>query len=195
MKRIFDLVFALLGLIAASTLFLVIISFIKLDSPGSVFYRGERVGKEGKLFKVYKFRTMFSDAEKLGGPSTSDDDPRITKFGRFLRKYKLDELPEFINILRGEMSFVGPRPEVLSEVKTYDEETKRIILSVKPGLTDFASLWDIREGEILRGSKNPHQTYREKIGPEKIRLQLKYIKERSLLTDLKIIFLTLKKLL
>jgi len=195
MKRIFDLVFALLGLIAASPLFLVIISFIKLDSPGSVFYRGERVGKEGKLFKVYKFRTMFSDAEKLGGPSTSDDDPRITKFGRFLRKYKLDELPEFINILRGEMSFVGPRPEVLSEVKTYDEETKRIILSVKPGLTDFASLWDIREGEILRGSKNPHQTYREKIGPEKIRLQLKYIKERSLLTDLKIIFLTLKKLL
>ena len=195
MKRIFDLVFALLGLIAASPLFLVIISFIKLDSPGSVFYRGERVGKEGKLFKVYKFRTMFSDAEKLGGPSTSGDDPRITKFGRFLRKYKLDELPEFINILRGEMSFVGPRPEVLSEVKTYDEETKRIILSVKPGLTDFASLWDIREGEILRGSKNPHQTYREKIGPEKIRLQLKYIKERSLLTDLKIIFLTLKKLL
>ena len=195
MKRIFDLVFALFGLIAASPLFLVIISFIKLDSPGSVFYRGERVGKEGKLFKVYKFRTMFSDAEKLGGPSTSDDDPRITKFGRFLRKYKLDELPEFINILRGEMSFVGPRPEVLSEVKTYDEETKRIILSVKPGLTDFASLWDIREGEILRGSKNPHQTYREKIGPEKIRLQLKYIKERSLLTDLKIIFLTLKKLL
>jgi len=195
MKRIFDLVFALLGLIAASPLFLVIISFIKLDSPGSVFYRGERVGKEGKLFKVYKFRTMFSDAEKLGGPSTSDDDPRITKFGRFLRKYKLDELPEFINILRGEMSFVGPRPEVLSEVKTYDEETKRIILSVKPGLTDFASLWDIREGEILRGSKDPHQTYREKIGPEKIRLQLKYIKERSLLTDLKIIFLTLKKLL
>jgi len=194
-KRLFDIIFSFLGLVLVLPLLGGVAFLIKLDSKGSVFYRGERVGKNGKLFKVYKFRTMLPNAESLGGPSTSDDDPRLTKMGKFLRKYKLDELPELINVLKGEMSLVGPRPEVLLEVETFDERTKKTILSIKPGLTDFASLWNIQEGEILKGAKDPHKVYREKIKSEKIRLQLEYVKKRSFLTDLKIIFMTLKKLL
>jgi len=194
-KRLFDIIFSFLGLVIVSPLLVAIAILIKLDSKGPVFYRGVRVGKDGKLFRVYKFRTMVVGAEKLGGPSTSDDDSRITKIGRFLRKRKLDELLELINVLKGEMSLVGPRPEVPDEVGTYDEKTKAAILSIRPGLTDFASLWNIHEGEILKGAKDPHKVYREKIKSEKIRLQLEYVKTRSFLTDLKIIFMTLKKLL
>jgi len=136
---------------------------------------------------------MVVDAEKLGGPSTSDDDPRITKIGKLLRKYKLDELPQLINVLKGEMSIVGPRPEVSMEVETYTNEEKRI-LNVKPGITDFASLTFHNEGEILKGSADPHQTYREKIRPEKLKLALKYVEKQSFWVDLKIIFETIKTL-
>jgi lipopolysaccharide/colanic/teichoic acid biosynthesis glycosyltransferase len=193
LKRIFDFLVSLFGLIIFSPLFLIIAILIKLDSEGPVFYRGERVGKDGKPFRIFKFRTMVKDAEKMGGPSTSADDPRLTKIGKFLRKYKLDELPQLINVLKGEMSLVGPRPEVPEEVATYSEKEKEI-LRVKPGMTDFASLWDFHEEEILKGSEDPHQTYREKIKPKKLKLALEYVEKRSFFTDLKIIFLTIKKL-
>jgi lipopolysaccharide/colanic/teichoic acid biosynthesis glycosyltransferase len=136
---------------------------------------------------------MVVDAEKLGGPSTADDDPRITKVGRFLRKYKLDELPQLINVLKGEMSIVGPRPEVSMEVETYNSEEKKV-LNVKPGITDYASLTFHNEGEILKGSSDPHQAYREKIRPEKLKLALKYVEKKSFWVDLKIIFETIKTL-
>lgn len=136
---------------------------------------------------------MVVDAEKLGGPSTSDDDLRITRVGKLLRKYKLDELPQLINVLKGEMSIVGPRPEVSMEVETYTNEEKRI-LNVKPGITDYASLTFHNEGEILKGSKDPHQAYREKIRPEKLKLALKYVEKQSFWVDLKIIFKTIKAL-
>jgi len=166
---------------------------IKRDSKGPILFRGVRVGLNGNAFKIYKFRTMVVDAEKLGGPSTSDDDPRITKTGNLLRKFKLDELPQLINVLKGEMSFVGPRPEVPMEVKTYNDEEKRI-LAVKPGITDYASLKFHNEGEILKGSEDPHQAYREKIRPEKLRLGLKYVDSQSFRVDMKIIIQTLSAL-
>jgi lipopolysaccharide/colanic/teichoic acid biosynthesis glycosyltransferase len=132
------------------------------------------------------------DAEKLGGPSTSADDPRLLKIGKFMRRYQLDELPQFINILKGEMSFVGPRPEVPSEVALYDEETRKIILSVRPGLTDLATLENVHEEEILRGASDPHQAYRELIQPQKLKLAREYVKERNFWLDIKIIIKTLK---
>ena len=134
------------------------------------------------------------NADKIGGPSTPDDDPRITKIGKFIRKYKLDELPQLINVLKGEMSIVGPRPEVEHYVKMYTKEEKAIF-SVRPGITDWASLWNSDEGAILAGSQDPEKTYMEKIRPEKIRLQLKYVNERSFFVDVKIIFMTLKIIL
>ena len=191
-KRLFDIILSFLGLVTTSPLLLLLAILIKKESPGPAFYRGKRVGKNGKIFRIFKFRSMVVDAEKLGGPSTSADDPRLTKFGKFLRRYQLDELPQLINVLKGEMSFVGPRPEVPSEVETYDEETKNIILSVKPGMTDLATLSDIHEEEILRGSPDPHQTYREIIKPQKIRLAKEYVKKRNFWLDIKIILKTLK---
>jgi lipopolysaccharide/colanic/teichoic acid biosynthesis glycosyltransferase len=132
---------------------------------------------------------MVVNAENMGGPSTADDDPRITKIGKFIRKYKLDELPQLINVLKGEMSFVGPRPEVSHYVNMFTEEEKAI-LGVRPGITDWASMWDSDEGAILAGSPDPEKTYMEKIRPEKIKLQLKYVREKSFWVDLKIIFQT-----
>ena len=137
---------------------------------------------------------MVADAEKIGGPSTADDDPRITKLGRFLRKYKLDELSQLINVLRGEMSLVGPRPEVQHYVDMFTEEEKAI-LNVRPGITDWASLWNPNEGAILAGSPDPEKAYMEKIRPQKLKLQLKYVKKHSFWTDLKIILLTLKSII
>ena len=195
LKRIFDFLVSLFGLIIFSPLFLIIAILIKLDSEGPVFYRGERIGKDGKPFRIFKFRTMVKDAEKMGGPSTSADDPRLTKIGKFLRKYKLDELPQLINVLKGEMSLVGPRPEVKMYVDMLKPEEKEKILSVKPGMTDLASLWDFHEEEVLKGSEDPEKTYMEKIRPKKIQLQLEYVKNRSFLLDLKIIFKTLIRLI
>jgi lipopolysaccharide/colanic/teichoic acid biosynthesis glycosyltransferase len=194
LKRAFDFLSSLLGLIVVSPVLLIIAILIKREDGGSVFYRGVRVGRFGKTFRIFKFRTMVVNAEKLGGPSTADDDPRVTKMGKFIRKYKLDELPQVINVLKGEMSVVGPRPEVQMYVDMFKEEEK-IILSVRPGITDWASIWNPDEGAILAGSPDPEKTYMEKIRPEKIRLQLKYVKERSFLVDIKIILETLTTVL
>ena len=173
-----------------SPILLTIAILIKKEDGGPVFYRGIRVGRFGKPFRIFKFRTMVVNAERLGGPSTADDDPRVTKMGKFIRKFKLDELPQLINVLKGEMSVVGPRPEVQMYVDMFTEEEKAI-LSVRPGITDWASIWNPDEGAILAGSPDPEKTYMEKIRPEKIRLQLKYVEEKSLWVDLKIILETL----
>ena len=193
-KRIFDIIVSLLGLIVLSPGMLILAMMIKLDSSGPVFYRGARVGKKGKIFHIFKFRTMVQDAENIGGSSTSDDDSRITDIGKVLRKYKLDEMPQLIDVFRGKMSIVGPRPEVEHYVNMFTDEEK-VILDVHPGITDWATLWNPDEGALLAGSTDPERTYMEEIRPEKIKLQLKYIKERSFFSDIKIIFLTIKAIL
>lgn len=195
LKRLFDIIFSFLGLIILSPLLIVIAVLIKAGSSGPVFFRGERIGKSAKPFRIYKFRTMVNNADKLGGPSTASDDPRLTKIGIFLKKYQLDELPQLINVLKGEMSLVGPRPEVKVYVDMMTDKEKKDILSVKPGMTDFASVWNFHEGEVLKGSSDPEKAYMEKIRPEKIRLQVKYINEMSFITDIKIIFQTIGKII
>jgi len=172
-----------------SPMMAVVALIIKKDG-GPVFYRGERTGLRGATFRIYKFRTMVVDAEKLGGASTAGDDARITPVGRFLRKYKLDELPQLINVLKGEMSIVGPRPEVKRYTDMFSEE-ERAILTVRPGITDWASIWNADEGAVLAGAEDPEKAYLELIRPTKLKLQLKYVRERSFWVDLKIIFLTL----
>jgi len=194
LKKIFDFILSLLGLTLTLPLLLLISFLIKKESPGPAFYRGKRTGKDGEEFRIFKFRTMVPDAENLGGPSTAGDDRRLLKIGSFLRKYQLDELPQLINVLKGEMSLVGPRPEVKMYVDMMTDEERKKILSVKPGMTDFASLWNFHEGEILKGAKEPEVIYMEKIRPEKIRLQLEYVKNRSFLLDLKIILKTILKI-
>lgn len=193
MKRPFDVIASCAGLVVLLPLLTALAIAIKRDSNGPVFYRGLRAGRYGKPFRIFKFRTMVVNADKIGGPTSSSDDPRITRMGDFLRRYKLDELPQLINVLKGEMSLVGPRPEVVQEVLLYTEEEKRL-LDVRPGITDWASIQFRNEGEILRGSADPHQTYREKIRPEKIRLGLEYVRNHSFLTDCRIIVNTLKAL-
>ena len=192
LKRLLDIVVSFVGLVALSPLFLSIAIRIKRDSKGPVFYRGERVGRFGKPFKIYKFRTMVIDADKLGDSSTPADDPRITKVGRFLRsKYQLDEIPQLINVLKGDMSLIGPRPQVPWAVELYTEEEKAI-LSVRPGMTDYASARFPNEGEILHGSTAPDKDYLEKIAPGKTRLQLEYVKNHSLWVDFKILVRTFR---
>ena len=194
LKRLFDIVFSLFGLIVLSLLFLIIIIKMKLDSKGPIFYRGKRMGLHGEPFGIYKFRTMRIDADKMSAsPSAGDDDPRITKFGKTLRTYKLNELPQLINVLVGDMSFVGPRPEVEQYVNIYTEEEKAI-LTVRPGITDYASIKFHNEGEILKGSPDPDKTYEEVIRPEKLRLQLEYVRTRSLWVDFKIMLKTMTTL-
>lgn len=166
---------------------------IKKEDGGPVFYRGVRVGRYGKLFRIFKFRSMVVNADKIGGSSTPGDDPRITKVGSFLRKYKLDELPQLINVLLGDMSFAGPRPQVQWAVDLYTEKEKRL-LAVRPGITDYASIKFRNEAGILKGSTDPDKDYLEKIAPEKLRLGLEYVDNISLLTDIKIIFATIKSL-
>ena len=190
LKRVFDFIASLLGLIVLSPLFLVVAILIKLDDGGSVFFRQTRVGQYGKPFKIYKFRTMVENAEKLGAQVTKGDDPRITRVGRFLRKYKLDELPQLINVLKGEMSLVGPRPEVPKFVKLFEEDYKEI-LQVKPGITDYASLEFKDENELLKGAENPEEVYIREILPKKIEYYKRYLKEISFTTDLKLIFKTI----
>jgi lipopolysaccharide/colanic/teichoic acid biosynthesis glycosyltransferase len=189
-KRGFDLITSTIALVVLSPLLLGIAVAIKAGSPGPVFYRGERIGRDGRPFRILKFRTMVVDAEKRGGTSTAGDDPRITAVGRFLRRWKLDELPQLVNVWKGEMSIVGPRPQVRWAVELYDER-ERELLSVRPGITDWASIRFRNEAEILRGSPDPDRAYLEKIAPEKIRLGLLYVEQQSLWTDLKIIQTTL----
>lgn len=191
-KHSLDFIASAVALVVLAPLFVVVALLIKRDSPGPVFYRGERVGKAGKPFRIFKFRTMVVDADKKGPLSTAADDPRITRVGHFVKRFNLDELPQFINVLSGEMSIVGPRPEVAEVVALYSEADREAILSVRPGITDWATLWVRDEGERLRGSADPHQQYLDEIWPEKRRLQLKYVREQSVMTDLRIMLLTLK---
>lgn len=191
LKRLIDIILSFTALILLSPLFAVLSILIKREDGGPVFYRGLRVGQHGKPFRIFKFRTMILNAEKIGGPSTPADDPRITKIGKFIRKYNLDELAQFIDVLLGDMSIVGPRPEVPQYVAMFTEEEKAI-LSIKPGITDWATIWNPDEGAILAGTPDPEKTYLEKIRPEKIRLQLKYVREQNIWVDIKIMFQTLK---
>ncbi|HNR81706.1 MAG TPA: sugar transferase [Candidatus Pacearchaeota archaeon] len=193
-KRMIDILGSGFGLVILSPVFLWVALKIKLDDGGPIFYKGRRVGKGGKLFKMYKFRTMVIGADKLGGPSTAADDPRLTKIGLFLKKYQLDELPQLINVFKREMSLVGPRPEVEMYVDMMTAEQKNAILSVRPGMTDYASLWNFHESEILKGAKDPEIAYQKLIRPKKLALQMRYVKERSLWVDIKIIFLTIFKI-
>jgi lipopolysaccharide/colanic/teichoic acid biosynthesis glycosyltransferase len=193
-KRLVDILGAVSGLVILSPLLFFSAWKIKKTDGGPVFYVGERIGKNGKSFKMLKFRTMVVNAEKIGGSSTASDDPRLTKISLFLKKYQIDELPQLINVLRGEMSLVGPRPEVKMYVDMMTEEEKKIILSVRPGMTDFASLWNFHEGEILKGAADPEIAYQKLIRPKKLELQMKYVKEQSFFTDLKIIFQTVARI-
>jgi lipopolysaccharide/colanic/teichoic acid biosynthesis glycosyltransferase len=193
LKRAIDLSLALTALLPLGPLLLAIALLIKLDDGGPVFYRGVRVGRRGVTFRIYKFRTMVVNADRLGGPSTSDDDPRITRAGRWLRRSKLDELPQLLNVVKGEMSFVGPRPEVAHEVALYSAE-ERALLDLRPGITDWASIRFRDEGAILRGAADPHEAYRRMIRPEKMQLALEYARTASLATDCKIMVATLRAL-
>jgi len=194
-KRKFDFICSLFGLVVLSPIFLAVAFAIKLNSKGPVFFRQERIGKDGKNFKIYKFRTMVRDAPKLGQNFTTQaSDGRITKIGKLLRRHNIDELPQLINVALGEMSLVGPRPEVPEIVKLYDDRQRKV-LSIRPGLTDYASLEFRREGEIMANSKNLYEDYVDKVLPKKVELQLKYVKERSLIVDLKLIFATIGRIL
>jgi lipopolysaccharide/colanic/teichoic acid biosynthesis glycosyltransferase len=193
-KRLIDLCGSLIGLALLSPILFILAVLVRFNSPGPVFYRGVRIGRFGKPFRMFKFRTMVANADQIGGPSSASDDARITRVGCFLRQYKLDELPQLINVLRGEMSLVGPRPEVSQYVAMFSAEEKDI-LSVAPGITDWASIWNRDEGKLLAGSRDPERVYLEQIRPEKIRLQLAYVKNQSFANDIRILLATFKVLL
>ena len=193
-KRGIDILFSLIGLICLFPFFIFISFLIFITSKGGVFFVQLRVGKNNKDFKLYKFRTMVLNSDNKGLLTVGNNDKRITKLGYYLRKNKLDELPQLINVLNGTMSLVGPRPEVRKYVNLYNSEQKSI-LDVKPGITDLASIMYFNENEILANSVNPEQTYINEIMPIKLELNKQYINEMSLLTDLKIIFKTFIKLI
>ena len=193
LKRIFDLVASGLGLVVLSPLLILLAILVKMDSPGPVLYRGIRVGRGGTTFRMLKFRTMVPDAERIGASSTAEGDQRATRIGAVLRRWKMDELPQLINVFRGDMSLVGPRPQVRWAVDLYTEE-ERALLEVRPGITDYASLLFSNEGEILKGAVDPDQAYLDLIAPRKIRLGLKYVHTRSFWVDLKLIFLSVTKM-
>jgi lipopolysaccharide/colanic/teichoic acid biosynthesis glycosyltransferase len=194
LKITFDFVVSIVAILVLIPLFLIISFLIKIDSKGPIIFKQVRVGRNGKEFKIYKFRTMVTDAEKLGKQITVGRDPRITRVGYFLRKFKLDELPQLFNVLKGDMSLVGPRPEVPRYTQLYNEEQKKVF-TVRPGITDYASIKYRNENEILAKSEDPEKTYIEVIMPDKLKLNLKYIEEQSLWLDIKIIFMTLYKII
>ncbi len=193
-KRLFDLFFSFFGLIIISPLFLLISISIILNSKGGIFYKQFRVGKNNIDFKLLKFRSMFINSDKQGLLTIGSNDNRVTSVGLFIRKYKLDELPQLINILKGDMSFVGPRPEVRKYVDMYTQQQLKV-LSVKPGLTDFASLEYFNENDILAKEQNPEECYIKIVMPAKIELNFKYIKNPTLLTDIILILKTIKKVI
>ena len=193
LKRIFDIILSLFGLIILLPFMLIIAIFIKLDSKGPVFFKQLRVTKNGREFKIFKDRTMRVGSDKYSQITVGKDD-RITKIGLFLRKYKLDEIPQLINVFIGDMSLVGPRPEVPKYVALYTEE-QREILKVRAGITDYASIEFSNENDILADEADPEKAYIEKIMPRKIELNKKYLSEISVITDINIILLTIKKIL
>ncbi len=190
MIRFFDFLFSLFGLILLSPIFLILYIAIRLESKGNSFYKQTRVGRYGKDFNVIKFRSMRTGADKQALITVGGKDPRITRVGYFIRKHKLDELPQLFNVLKGDMSLVGPRPEVRKYVNLYTEDQRRV-LSVRPGITDYASIEYVDENTILGKAKNPDKVYVEQIMPDKIQYNMKYINNRSVKEYFKIIFLTL----
>ena len=193
-KRLLDLLLSALGLVLLAPLLLGIAVWIKLDSAGPVLFRQQRVGRHGKPFMIHKFRTMAVDAPERGPQITVGADPRITAAGQVLRRTKLDELPQLWDVLRGAMSLVGPRPEVPRYVALYPEETRRIVLSVRPGITDLASLQYRDESAQLAGAADPERAYVEQVLPAKLALSMRYVREASLAGDLRLIFATLAAL-
>ena len=193
MIRFFDFILSLVGLVVLAPIFIVLAIWIKIDSKGPVFYKQVRVGQNGIDFGLFKFRSMVVDADKKGLITVGGRDPRITRSGYFIRKYKLDELPQLINVLVGDMSLVGPRPEVRKYVDLYTDEQQKV-LSVKPGITDYASIEYMDENEILGKSSDPEKTYIEEIMPEKIKYNMKYIQNKNVSEYFKVIFLTLLKI-
>jgi lipopolysaccharide/colanic/teichoic acid biosynthesis glycosyltransferase len=189
-KRCFDILFSIFVLVLLGPALLIVAAIIRWTSAGPIFYRGERVGLGGRRFRIFKFRTMVRDADRIGGSSTAEDDPRITRVGHFLRRFKLDELPQFLNVLAGDMSIVGPRPQVAWAVELYTSEERRL-LEVKPGITDHASIKFRDEGEILKGAADPDRAYLELIAPEKIRLGLEYVNHHNIWIDMQIILQTI----
>jgi lipopolysaccharide/colanic/teichoic acid biosynthesis glycosyltransferase len=193
LKRLFDIFVSLTGLLLLLPLFFVIGLLVRFDSPGSVFYRQQRVGKNRRLFRIFKFRTMQPNSDSKGLLTVGGRDPRITRIGYFLRKYKLDELPQLLNVLIGDMSFVGPRPEVKKYVDLYTPQELQV-LNVRPGITDFAALEYFSENQLLANSDDPETTYIQEIMPAKLKLSARYIEEASLLTDVKIMGRTILKI-
>ncbi len=194
MKRLFDICFSLVLMLLLLPIACVVSIWIILDDFGSPFFVQQRVGLEGKNFGLLKFRSMRKNAEAKGQLTVGMKDSRITRSGYFIRKYKIDELPQLVNVFLGEMSVVGPRPEVPKYVLLYNEQQQNV-LSIKPGITDFASVEYVRENELLSASSDPEKTYIEEIMPAKLELNLKYLREQSFLTDMKIILQTIKAIL
>ena len=192
-KRLFDVTAALAGLVILSPLFAAAAIWIKLDSPGPVLFRQKRIGQNGVPFNIIKFRSMHANAEDAA-QLTIEHDRRVTRAGRFLRRYKLDEFPQLLNVVNGSMALVGPRPEVPRYVACYPAEVRAIVLSVPPGITDWASICYKEENAILGRTANPEQAYLDTILPEKLRYNVRYVQERSFWTDLRIIFTTLRAL-
>lgn len=190
LKRLFDITLASLALIFLSPILILVIFLIRIDSSGPAFFRQKRVGMDGKVFTIHKFRTMVTDAEAIGAKITIGSDPRVTKIGDTLRKTKLDELPQLFNVLIGEMSLVGPRPEVPEYVDYYPEEAKKIIFSVRPGITDHASIRFRSENDLLAEFNDPAGTYIREVLPIKIRYQIEYVDSRTFFGDIKIILAT-----
>lgn len=190
-KRLFDLFFVIPGLLVLAPVLLLIALLIKIKDGGNVLFKQVRVGRHGKNFEVLKFRTMVLNAESLGDKVTTGDDPRITSIGHVLRKYKFDELPQLINVLKGEMSLVGPRPEVPEYVEFYSDDVREIVLSVPPGMTDRASIEFVNENEILSGSTDPVNDYKNKVLPIKLDFYVDYVKQRSIWLDFTLIIKTI----
>ena len=191
MKRLFDITASGLGLLVLSPLFLILAVWIKLDSPGPVFYRQVRVGRGNKDFRLFKFRSMRVGSDKKGLITVGGHDPRVTRSGYYIRKYKLDELPQLINVFIGDMSLVGPRPEVRKYVDLYTPEQLHV-LDVRPGITDMASIRYRNENELLEQAADPEQYYRDVVMQDKLRINLECIADHSFIKDLKIIFMTFK---
>lgn len=194
MKRLFDILASGLGLVCLSPLFTAVAVWIKLDSRGPVFYRQVRVGKGNKDFRIFKFRSMCPDSDKLGLITVGGRDPRVTRSGYYIRKYKLDELPQLINVFIGDMSLVGPRPEVRKYVDMYSPDQLHV-LDVRPGITSLASLRYRNENEVLAKAEDPDKCYIEKVMPDKLAIDLEYVKKANLWNDIKLIFYTFREII